>query len=225
MKPVRVWIGIVLLVLGVLGILDATGTLESSATLDQWWPVAVIGLGVLLMVGHGTVSLGPLIVTAIGFVLLVDRQDWTDQDVIGPTILVVLGAALVFAAFDRRPRRGRDVQADAGEALAVFSATKTRNRSTHLRRANVSAIFGGATLDLREAHIDDEATVDALALFGGVDILVPKDWRVSLSGIPVMGGYEDRTTGNGSLPADAPVLHVNATAIFGGVDVANGPRS
>jgi hypothetical protein len=38
-----------------------------------------------------------------------------------------------------------------------------------------------------------------------------------------MGGYEDKTTGDGSLPPDAPTLNVNATAIFGGVTVANEP--
>ena len=38
---------------------------------------------------------------------------------------------------------------------------------------------------------------------------------------PVFGGYEDKTAGNGDVPADAPLLKVGATAIFGGVDVKN----
>jgi hypothetical protein len=50
------------------------------------------------------------------------------------------------------------------------------------RHADASAIFGGATLDLREAHID------AFALFGGVDVLVLEGWRASVSGLPFMGG-------------------------------------
>ena len=37
MKPVRLWIGLVLLTLGVLGILDATGALESTEVIDRWW--------------------------------------------------------------------------------------------------------------------------------------------------------------------------------------------
>jgi hypothetical protein len=83
----------------------------------------------------------------------------------------------------------------------------------------VSAIFGGATLDLREAHIDREASVDALALFGGVDVLVPRGWRVQVAGTPILGGLEDKTEGDGERQADAPLLKVNGTAIFGGVDV------
>ena len=53
---------------------------------------------------------------------------------------------------------------------------------------------------------------------------MPKDWRVSVGGLPIFGGYEDKTIGNGSLPVDAPLLKVNATAIFGGVEVANEPK-
>ena len=68
---------------------------------------------------------------------------------------------------------------------------------------------------------DREASVDALALFGGVDVPVPKGWRIALGGTPILGGCEDKTGGDGELPADAPVLRVHATAILGGVDVKN----
>lgn len=85
-------------------------------------------------------------------------------------------------------------------------------------------MFGGATLDLRDAHIDDEATVDAFAMFGGVDVLVPHGWRVELRGLPILGGCDDKTTPNGSLSVSAPRLKVNATAILGGVAVANEPH-
>ena len=52
-------------------------------------------------------------------------------------------------------------------------------------------------------------------------MLVPEGWRVTMSGLPIFGGYEDKTHGDGSLPPDAPVLKVGATAVFGGVTVKN----
>lgn len=108
--------------------------------------------------------------------------------------------------------------------VALFGGTKVRSRAEHLTRANVSAVFGGATLDLRDAHIDDEADVDAFALFGGVEILVPRGWRVSLGGLPFFGGYDDNTERDTVMASDAPLLKVNATALFGGVDVRNDPK-
>jgi len=47
---------------------------------------------------------------------------------------------------------------------------------------------------------------------------------VSLSGLPIFGGYEDKTRTEGELPPDAPELRVSATAMFGGVNVKNFPE-
>jgi len=216
MKPVRLWIGLVFLTLGVFGILDAAGTLESSETIDQWWPVAIIGLGLIGMLVERRISLGPGIVVVIGLLLLADQQEWTDKDLFGPMLLIAIGLVVLSGLWHRR------VEGEHRESsLVMFGGTKIKDRSEHFTHADVSAVFGGATLDLREAHVDGEASVEALALFGGVDVLVPKGWRVALGGTPILGGCEDKTEGDGELPADAPLLKVHATAIFGGVDVKN----
>lgn len=214
MTPVRLWIGLVLLTFGVFGILDAAGALESSETIDQWWPVAIIGLGLIGMLVERRISLGPAIVVGIGVLLLAGTQEWTDEDLFGPVLLIVIGLVVLAGLWHRRTAEG-------GNRVVMFGGTKIKERSEHFSHSDVSAIFGGATLDLREAHIDQEASVDALALFGGVDVVVPKGWRVALGGTPIFGGFEDKTTGDGEVPADAPKLTVHATAIFGGVDVKN----
>lgn len=215
MKPIRLWIGLVLVTLGAFGILDATGTLDASETIDEWWPVAIVGLGIIGMLVERRISLGPAIVVVVGVLLLADQQEWTDEDLFGPVLLVAIGLVVLSGIWRRRPADGEG----RPNSVVMFGGTKIRDRSEHFTHADVSAIFGGATLDLREAHIDREATVDALALFGGVDVLVPKGWRVALGATPILGGCEDKTGGDGELPADAPVLKVNATAILGGVDV------
>lgn len=221
MRLVRVWIGLVLVLFGVLGALDALEIVDAGSVLGRWWPLAVIGIGIAAMVSQRRVSTGPLVVAGIGVVLLADRLALADGNLIWPALFILAGA-LVLAGLGRRhyDHKGRSV----GQPVAFFGGVKVTDHSEHLRHADVSAIFGGATLDLRDAHIDREATVDALALFGGVDVLVPKGWRVSVGGLPIFGGYEDKTVGNGSLAEDAPLLQVNATAIFGGIDVANEPH-
>ncbi|MEI8406507.1 MULTISPECIES: LiaF transmembrane domain-containing protein [unclassified Kribbella] len=217
MTPVRMWIGVVLVALGVIGILEATGT--GTGGVADWWPIAVIGLGVAAMFGRRRVSLGPLVIVALGFVLLADQQSWTDEDLFGPALLIVFGLAVLFGV-SRTYGRGHG----ADSSFAMFAGTKVKNRSEHLTKTDATAIFGGVTLDLREAHIDKEATVDAIAVFGGVDILVPRGWRVAVTGTPILGELEDKTTANGYLPPDAPVLKVNGLAVCGGVDIANQPR-
>ena len=44
-----------------------------------------------------------------------------------------------------------------------------------------------------------------------------------MTGTPFLGGFDDKTRAGGFLPPDAPVLNVDAIAIFGGVTVANEP--
>jgi Cell wall-active antibiotics response 4TMS YvqF len=215
---VRAWIGIVLLTLGAFGLLDVAGVLDAGVTIGRWWPVAVIGLGVAAIVAQRRVSVGPLVVTIVGVVLLASQQGWLVPGLIAPLVLVAVGLAVMVGVARTGTRRGQ------GPAFAVLGGSTTINRAEHLRHADVSAVFGGATLDLRQAHIDDRATVDAFALFGGVDVLVPTGWRVSMSGLPIFGGYDDKTVDQTELPEDAPVLAVNATAVFGGVGVANEPR-
>lgn len=218
MKPVRLWIGLILLALGTLGVLDATGTLESSEAIDRWWPVAIIGLGLIGMIVDRRIAIGPGIVVLIGVLLLADQQDWTDEDLVGPVLLIGIGLLLLSGLWRRRRE-----QEHRDNSLVMFGGTKIKDRSEHFTHADVSAIFGGATLDLREAHVDREATVEALAVFGGVDVLVPTGWRVSVDGTPILGGVEDKTEDGADLSPEAPLLTVHGTAIFGGVDVKHRP--
>ena len=45
MSPLRAWFAAVLIAVGGLWLLDAANVLDAAAVIDQWWPVAVIALG------------------------------------------------------------------------------------------------------------------------------------------------------------------------------------
>jgi hypothetical protein len=218
----RIWLAGLLITLGGLWLLDAVGAIDAAATIDQWWPVAVIALAVVASVTERRLSLGPAVLFVIGVLLLVDQFESVDVGLyVWPLIAVLAGIWLL--AGHAQSRRFREHAAERQDVVALLGASESRNRSQHFQHANVSAVFGGATLDMRDAHPDPGASVDALAVFGGVDVIVPEGWRVSLSGLPIFGGYEDKTHRNGDLAMDAPVLKVGATAIFGGVTVKNHP--
>ena len=219
----RVWLGGLLVVLGGLWLLDAADVLSADEVVDEWWPVALMALAGLAAAVERRVGLGPLVVFGVGAVLLVDQLEVVDLgEVVWPLLAVGVGVWLLLDL--GRRHRPLPAEAETTGTFALFGGSQTKNRSQHFRHANVAAVLGGATLDLREAQVDPGAHVDALALFGGVDVLVPRGWRVDLGGLPVFGGYEDKTTSDGPLPPDAPVLSVTATAVFGGVDVKNDER-
>ena len=56
------------------------------------------------------------------------------------------------------------------------------------------ALFGGVELDMRHAKISTEGCkIHATALFGGVEIIVPDDWNVIITGTPIFGGIENKS--------------------------------
>jgi hypothetical protein len=82
------------------------------------------------------------------------------------------------------------------------------------------AVFGGIEYDLRQASTTkNQMTIDANALFGGVELQVPTSWTVILKGVAVFGGYEDKTAP--PPPGAGPELIVTGHAIFGGVSITN----
>ena len=54
---------------------------------------------------------------------------------------------------------------------------------------------------------------------GGIEIRVPDDWRVTLSGVPVLGAFEDKTHAVGSEPPKN--LIIKGYAVMGGVEIKN----
>jgi len=108
MKPSTVWIGIELLASGVCGILDAAGVVDSSQTIAQWWPLAVIGWAITEMLAERRVTLGGVVCAAIGLTLLADAQAWVSDTLVWSSLAVFIGLALlVGAALSREDRPGR----------------------------------------------------------------------------------------------------------------------
>jgi len=114
MKPSTVWIATVLLALGVCGILDAAGIVDTSQTIAQWWPIAIVGWAVAAMIGERRITLGGVICAAIGLTLLADAQAWASGAVVWSALAITLGLAILVDAILRRGER-RD--GDARTAL------------------------------------------------------------------------------------------------------------
>jgi hypothetical protein len=88
------------------------------------------------------------------------------------------------------------------------------------------AFWGGAEIDLRNARFAEKhTTITAVAIMGGIQITVPDDINVDVTGIGFMGGFVlDDKAGTPPAPATAPTVKVNGLAFWGGVLVIRKPR-
>jgi hypothetical protein len=107
-------------------------------------------------------------------------------------------------------------------SVAIMSGARRAGRWVVPRSYVSVAVMGGIELDLREAQFSEpEVTVHAYTVMGGIEITVPEDVDVDVSGVALMGGFDHNATGPG-VPG-APRVRVLGFALMGGVDVRRKP--
>lgn len=106
-----------------------------------------------------------------------------------------------------------------GPVVAVFGGTERRGRWRPAVRQRAAAVFGGVVLDYREADLPPGPLgVQATAVFGGVDVVLPEGTTVELTGFSLFGGRDVKPRGRTGA-GDGRTVHVRAVAVFGGVTV------
>src|ERR1051325_1999820 len=221
----RLVFGALLVTLGLLWTLQNLGLADADQVL-RWWPALVIGYGLLRLTGlDGTrrVTSGVLFVLAGSWMLL--RELGIVQVSIfrlWPVFMIAIGSSLVW-----RSMRGPAASADPSDARAyprpfAFLGGNVRTiDSQELVGLEATAVMGGVEADLRGARArGSEVTAEVFAWWGGIDLVVPPDWRVVSEVVPIMGGVDDRTRpADGTATTTLIVRGVSEVVpIMGGVD-------
>jgi hypothetical protein len=111
----------------------------------------------------------------------------------------------------------------ASGSFAMMSGFNREGNWVVPRYHTAFAFMGGGKLDLTEARFAEaEATIQAVAFMGGIEIIVPDDITVKVQGFGFMGGFDNRGSSEG--PPGAPVLTINGFAMMGGVEVKRPKR-
>ncbi|HZL57903.1 MAG TPA: LiaF domain-containing protein, partial [Bryobacteraceae bacterium] len=159
--------------------------------------------------------LGPLILIAIGVILLLYRvrlkdipwEEWK--------------CANLRIGSNARTR----TTGNRADEYAVFSGVRRNVENLNFEGGEMTAVFGSIEVDLRRASIsspEKQATIEANVAFGAIELRIPESWRVALRGNAVFGAYEDKTIpprpDAGSV---VPTLVVRGGTAFGAVTVRN----
>jgi predicted membrane protein len=234
----RLIVGGLLIVFGLIFTLDNFGLIDAGDVL-AYWPVILIAIGVFRVVqprhpgqrvfGAVMIGLGVFFqLQELGLTSLHFRDLW-------PVILVIIGGSLIWRAFDR----GRALE--GGWAVRATPAAGTRDSAPHqsdfafmggvhrvvespdFRGGDATAVMGAVELDLRASKIaGPPAVLDVFALWGGIEISVPTDWKVDIQVVPILGGVENKA--RSVAPATGgpeQILTVRGTALMGGVEIKN----
>ena len=136
-----------------------------------------------------------------------------------PTILVAIGVSMVFnetikSKISNKVKEGRKNGLE--DITATFAAQKVRKDNEEFKGANLDSVFGSISLDLNNANIDKEAVIKASAIFGGIEIFVPKDVNVKVKSTPIFGGVSNKSLWSKD---NQKTVYIDAFCMFGGVDI------
>ena len=106
----------------------------------------------------------------------------------------------------------------------VFSGIHLGKEPWHPGRdVNIRVIFGGATIDFRQAKMEDVTNLHVTTVFGGAKIIVPEGLPINLGGAAILGGREVKRHGKKPSLDDNRRLNIDGTTIFGGISVTDKP--
>jgi hypothetical protein len=108
-------------------------------------------------------------------------------------------------------------------SMAIMSGASRKGNWVVPAQHTTVAFWGGVEIDLRDARFAERhVTITAVAIMGGIDITVPDDVVVDVTGVGIMGAFEATDRGKprpDAAPPGAPVVKVNGFAFWGGVNV------
>ena len=217
--------GIVLIGIGLIIGGNALGITNINIFFDGWWTLFII-IPCFIGLFKDSDKTGSLIGILIGIGLLLGCQDIIRFDLIWklafPVILIVIGLSLIFKdvfgdKISSEIKKLNENNNSKNSYCATFGGQNVNFDEEKFTGADVTAIFGGVKLDLKNAIIDQDVVINASAIFGGIDIYVPKNVKVKTKSVPIFGGVNNKA--NISPDEKSHTIYINGTAIFGGIEI------
>lgn len=220
-----VW-GLVLIAIGVGIAGDIMDLWVFRVFFSGWWTLFIIIPCFVSIIQNG-ISFGATTGFIIGVMALVSHYinlkiEW--WELIIPAILIIIGLRIIFQGFYRRTIRvNQNIEVENNfkryerrEHSAIFAGNKIRV-TDEFYGTTLNAIFGGMSLDLRDAIINSDVEISATAVFGGIDIYIPSGVKVKVNNVPIFGGVSNKALQSND--PNAYTIYLNSTTLFGGIDI------
>ena len=102
--------------------------------------------------------------------------------------------------------------------IAVFGGFGKRALAPGWTGETAVSLFGRGEFDLTGVEPGEDARLVAVAVFGGIALIVDEGTRVTMSGFSLFGRREVEV-----VAGDGPAIRLHAVAVFGRIDVKTPP--
>ncbi len=218
----RMTIGIILIAIGALLFFDQMNIFRFGDIIGTWWPMILVAIGILQLNSGNKASASILLILGVFFQLnQLDILGWNIWNLIWPLLIVLAGFYLIKGSSNAENKMVKSGEnGDTINVLALFSGNTSKVSSQLFAGGQITAIFGGADVDLSQASTKlPEVNLTITALFGGADLVIGDGWRVEVHGTPLFGGIDEKRRTELIISEEKPLLKINATVLFGGIDI------
>ena len=229
----KIIIGILLLTAGSLLLGFNTGLLDDTYKhIIFSWPTLLIALGLINFFDRRSLWAG-LILISIGTFFLIPHIfvfSFNFIHLFWPILLIVVGVVMILkrTLFHSVLNVHRNIHNHSTSKIEdgiineanVFSGSHRVIQPCEFKGGKISNVFGGSKIDLTKTTLaPGENVLEISCIFGGVEIIVPADWKVQTQVSSIMGGFSDkRYVRNASLD-NSRCLIIKGSAVFGGGEV------
>ena len=239
----RLWGGLILLAIGIIFFLRNFGI-----DIPDWiisWHTLLIAIGLYIGFKRNFRGAAWLIFVLVGgYFTIEDIGDFDFSRYYFALIFIALGLYLILKpkadplkkwnlkhqgeasaenSFTLNPTE-EILSADEGDVIDsvnVFGGAHQRIYSKNLKGGDVVAILGGCELNLSHADFKDTITLEVVAIFGGIKIIVPPNWEIKSEAAAIFGGIDDKRAVAPFGEGPRKILVIKGLALFGGVDIKN----
>jgi len=229
-KNTTVITGLFFILIGTLLLLDRMQLIPGNIShIIISWPMLLIAAGVYSM--SKSVNTTGVLLVLIGVVFVLPRTglipEYYSLRQLWPVILIFIGIVLLFkfnrggkegwkSHFNKQEITGEDYLSES----AVFGGSEKTFISKDFKGGRINCMFGGVEANLSNSEITQSPVViDLSVTFGGVELIVPSNWKIRSEITPIFGGFSDKRMTHPSMIQQDKEVILRGSLIFGGCEV------
>lgn len=234
----KIFSGIIVVMVGCILLANKLG-----ADIPRWiisWEMLLIAIGFYVGAKQSFKSWGWIIPVLIGSIFLIDRivPDLEFRPYLWPVAIIAVGLYIIInpkncgggqwrnsdwrtgMGMSEGKRRRHEDGEDYLDSVSIFGGIEKNIVSKDFKGGEVTTFFGGSSINLTQADIKDKAVLELTQVFGGAQLIIPSNWKLSSEVVSVFGGIEDkRAYSKDHEHEPAKTLVLKGTSVFGGIEI------